>query len=581
MTAIIINWLYITLIAVILGVGFFAVLNKVTNYICKEIDICLFMGIAFIIAYAQLFSIFYKVGAVANIVLILLCLIICILCRREFKGILQKASEEVSLLRKRKLSLQSIAQIMCISIIFVSFWFIACQRAYHADTDLYHAQAIRWIEEYGVVKGLGNLHHRLAFNSAFMPLQALFSWEFLIDQSMHVANAYLCMTITIYALSTCSVFQNKRMRGSDCFRLLIFLYSVMNVSVFSSPNTDNFALLLFLYIICKWCEYIEEKNEQPAAYGLLCLLALCAVTVKLSVAMIMILTLKPAIELLKQKQYKTIILLVLSGVFILFPFCARNFIISGYFLYPSVATGFFDVDWKMLPYAVKFDKQEIMARARGIYEMSRYSEACNMSFFEWFPGWFRQQKIWVQVLTVINAITLPMLIVVTCKKIIKRIQSYDMIMAVMSIVQFVYWIMTAPRARYGSVFLFLIPCMVLFYLIEAEPKKILHFYRYAVLLMTGLFVIFFTYKAVTQIEKLPLKRSSYYVYRECDEVEWEGITMYIPRENEITGYYFFPAITYERRLQYLELRGDTLGEGFRIKEEYRGNKITTYGNIIE
>lgn len=581
MIATIINWGYITLAAVILGIGFLTVLNKVTGYVCKEIDICLFMGIAFLTAYAQAFSIFYKVGAAANIVLLLFCLLVCILCRKQFKDIFTKSCEKIFKLRRRKLSLSNIIQIICLFIIFISFLLIACQRAYHADTDLYHAQSVRWIEEYGVVKGLGNLHHRLAFNSAFMSLQALFSWTFLIGQSMHVINAYLCMLVTIYALASCSIFHREKKRGSDCFRLLIFLYGVMNVSVFSSPNTDNFALLLFLYVICKWCEYIEEKKEQPVAYGLLCLLALCAVTVKLSVAMIMILTLKPAVELLKGKRYKTIALLVLSGVFVLFPFCIRNFIISGYVLYPSVATGFFDVDWKMLPYAVKFDKQEIMSRARGIYEMSRYSEACSMSFPEWFPGWFVQQMLWIQALTVINAITLPILIIIICKKMIKKVQSYDIIIAVMSIVQFVYWIMSAPRGRYGGVFLFLIPCTVIFYLVEADRKTVLKLYRYTVLLTTGLFVILFTYKTITWIEKLPVKRSSYYVYRECDEVEWEGITMYVPKAEHLTGYYFFPAITYENRLPYLELRGDTPEDGFRIKEEYRESKITTYGSVIE
>ena len=43
----------------------------------------------------------------------------------------------------------------------------------HVDTGLYHAQAIRWIEEYGVVCGLGNLHSRFAYNSAAFALCAL------------------------------------------------------------------------------------------------------------------------------------------------------------------------------------------------------------------------------------------------------------------------------------------------------------------------------------------------------------------------------------------------------------------------
>jgi len=42
------------------------------------------------------------------------------------------------------------------------------------DTDLYHAQTVRWINEYGTVKGLGNLHSRLGFNSLWLALASLF-----------------------------------------------------------------------------------------------------------------------------------------------------------------------------------------------------------------------------------------------------------------------------------------------------------------------------------------------------------------------------------------------------------------------
>ncbi|MDR1863585.1 MAG: hypothetical protein LBQ67_06670, partial [Treponema sp.] len=41
------------------------------------------------------------------------------------------------------------------------------------DTDLYHAQTIRWLNEYGTVPGLGNLHSRLGFNSSWHTFAAL------------------------------------------------------------------------------------------------------------------------------------------------------------------------------------------------------------------------------------------------------------------------------------------------------------------------------------------------------------------------------------------------------------------------
>lgn len=70
------------------------------------------------------------------------------------------------------------------------------------DTTLYHIQAVHWIEEYGVMPGLGNLHNRFAYNSAFMPLQALFSLRWLIGNSLHTLNGFICCVFLVYARSS-------------------------------------------------------------------------------------------------------------------------------------------------------------------------------------------------------------------------------------------------------------------------------------------------------------------------------------------------------------------------------------------
>lgn len=574
------NWIYITLTVGITGIGFLILLHKVTGYACKEIDVCLFIGIALVTAYAEGFSLFYKVAGLANIVLILICVSICILCRKKIWDLLKVVISNAKSIRENKASKLSVMRGIVVIIVFVLFWIIACQRAYHADTDLYHTQSIRWIEEYGVVKGLGNLHNRLAYNSAFMSLQALYSWKFLIDQSMHVMNAYLCMLVTLYALITCSCLQGKY-KGSDCFKLVIFLYNIMNVKVIASPGTDNFVLIFLFYILSKWCDYVEEKNKRTEAYGILCLLALYALTIKISVAMIMLLVIKPAVGLMKEKRYKSIILMIFAGIFILLPFCFRNFVISGYFLYPATITGFFDVDWKMLPYSVNFDKQEIMSYARGVYEKERYHEVCNMALKEWFPIWWNGQKIWIKAMIIINIVMLPVLLVVNFIKVLRKSDDYDFIINAAAIIQFIYWLGTAPHSRYGQILLFLIPCMLIVHIIKSKSKIIFPFYPRAILIAMGIMLICFIYRTITVVEKIPLKRSSYYIYRECNELEWEGITMYTPIENCYTGYYCFPGLTYPKRIPYLELRGDTIQDGFRIKEEYKHINLTTYGSIME
>ena len=50
--------------------------------------------------------------------------------------------------------------------------YFASRGLQHTDTGIYHAQAIRWYEEYGLVKGLGNLQQHFAYNSAYLAYAA-------------------------------------------------------------------------------------------------------------------------------------------------------------------------------------------------------------------------------------------------------------------------------------------------------------------------------------------------------------------------------------------------------------------------
>ena len=97
-----INWIYITLTVGIIGIGFLILLHRVTGYVCKEIDVCLFIGIALVTAYAEGFSLFCKVAGLANIVLILICILICILCRKKIWDILKIVISKAELIRENK-----------------------------------------------------------------------------------------------------------------------------------------------------------------------------------------------------------------------------------------------------------------------------------------------------------------------------------------------------------------------------------------------------------------------------------------------------------------------------------------------
>ena len=357
-------------------------------------------------------------------------------------------------------------------------------------------------------------------------------------------------------------------------------YAAKEISLIPSPNTDNFVLLLVLYIFSKWCEYCENSKDVVEDYGFLCLLAAYAITIKLSVAMLAVLVLRPVYELIKNRKFRAISCFIFMGLLIVVPYLLRSFVLSGYFVYPSEMTGFLNVDWKVPESIVKFENLEITSRARGYFEVEQFEMVNAMSFLEWLPTWWNMQTLIIKIMSVLNLIGCPCLVILSIYNSLKKRTNYDICVMLTAMVQYLYWMLSAPKSRYGIVFLFLIPGMVLALVLERFNKCSSWKYGSG-LFISGVLLVALLINSVKVIEKVPIKRSSYYVYRDTREVDWNGMTVYIPIENNNTGYYGFPGATYENILQYIELREDTIEAGIRFKPEYNNIKLMDDGRVWE
>jgi hypothetical protein len=185
MFLILLNWLYIIFTAFGLGYAFRSFVSRSFHYEIKSIDTITFTGIVISTIYAQIFSLFYKVGLAANVILITMSCIIYIVYRRNLLQYLKDIKNNITPIK------------VAIVVIITLIWCYCTSRGYmHYDSDLYHAQSIRWIEEYGIVKGLGNIHVRFAYNSSFFALQALYSMKFLIGDSLHAVNGFIALLLS-------------------------------------------------------------------------------------------------------------------------------------------------------------------------------------------------------------------------------------------------------------------------------------------------------------------------------------------------------------------------------------------------
>lgn len=460
---------------------------------------------------------------------------------------------------------------VCIVVIaIVGLWTLVSPT--FGDTYLYHAQAIRWIEEYGVVPGLGNLHNRFAYNSAFMALQALFNFSWIYEPSMHSLNGFLCAFFVIYSIVTNKFLLLDKGRASDLLKFVIPLYVYLNRNTISSPSSDILAMLLIIYIYIKWFECIENDEEDIQALGVICFIAVWAISVKLSSAVIIILAVYPAIAFIKEKRWNIIIIDLISGMIILFPWIIRNIIISGYLIYPYTVIDLFQVDWKMPRSLVDYDRKEIVVWGRGITDVSRYNESISQWIGTWYNSQMTRNKffIFAGFLSAVILILFMVLSIINKKKgkkfsngVFEKPQ--ESLLVISAIISLAFWLFSAPLLRYGLIYL-LIPIALVVHIFRGYIS-VDRFLK--ITITTGVIVgcCFFLYKD----EDFRLIEPQGYWKVDNPKREWYGFEVYAHKDtvdNELlTNYADFPGIHRESILEEVVPRGKSLKDGFQSRKK--------------
>lgn len=551
------NWFYIFVTTVSLGYGFAYIVDRTLHYKIKKLNHMVAIGLVIATVYAQFFSIFYKVGLVANGVLLFICAGILVTLRKPLQ-------EEMKLL-KRNIKLGK----GIIMIVFVLIWsYFTSRGIIHYDTDLYHAQSIRWIEEYGVVPGLGNLHVRFAYNSSIFALSALYSMKFIFGQSLHTISGFFALLLSISALDIVESWKEKRMRLSDFARVAAIYYLTMICDEVVSPASDYAIMCTILYIVTQWLSVLEaskEERESIVPYALLCLGGVFAVSLKLTAGLILILVIKPACMLIKEKRWKEIALYMSMGIIVIAPWLVRTVIISGYLLYPFPSLDFFSVDWKISAEAAALDSAEIKTWGRAIYDASRV----NVPIWEWFPNWFQTTLSGTEKLLIIaDAGALLVLVVIAVWQIGKRKwKDLDFLLVMAAVASsYVFWQLSAPLMRYGYSHVLLLIVLTAGYLLchFIRKRKKLSKGIYFLVVLVGLAKLFplCTYAVSVGGQSYYLSQKDYGSY-ESVSYEINGKNFYFPLEGDRIGYEAFPSSPTKADIEF---RGEEIDDGFRKKE---------------
>ena len=596
MLAVVLIWFYVIITTYLVGYGFLMSLvnwpgmhwkknsKGMKTYDFRFRESFVITGIVLVTVYAQIVSLFSKVALGANICLIVICFLIAVYYRHE---LLNDLFETFQVTAAR-------GNIYIYLAVFLLMAYGTSHGLMHYDSDLYHAQAIHWIEEYGIVRGLGNLHVRLAYNSSAFPLSALYSMRFLGGQSYHVMSGFFSLLLAWQCVDIRNVFRRGHFVISDFARLvaIYYLFNVFDEMV--APASDYFLSAIVFYVIIHWLDMYVRHERSYVPYILLALLGVYAITIKLSAAPMVLLSIIPIYKLLHERnreKTKALLISIVLALVIVLPFLIRNVIISGWILYPVTMLDFFGFKWEIPKGVANFDAIQIKTFGRGYNDVASYMD---VPLSEWVPHWFKSVTGINKIMVILDMFSIVVFLVyliyflaaVAGQKSSKiklgnskvfelshrsMLNTADFITISATLVGCLgFWFFSAPLIRYGVVYVWLVPAVILgrlvilgFNKLEEAPKLII------MKVFTAILLLWLSYKAIFLVVDDSGRYNPVYLVKQQDYGEYEtkefelnGVKIYFPATGDQIGYYPFPAATHDLTGE-VELLGSVIEEGFK------------------
>jgi hypothetical protein len=328
------------------------------------------------------------------------------------------------------------------------------------DTDLYFMQTVRWFSGHPVVPGLGNLHHRLAFNQSYHLYVALLDVGPFFHRGHHLANGLLLLSVLGPALAALLRLVRPRPRPTDIVWALL-LAPLLDAGLgfnLSSPAADMAVSLLSVVLVMPVLAELPGDSRAPSGRQVLgtTLLAAGALTVKLSMVCVavpfwvthVLVWWRRARPSAWEVRRLALGALGLAALF-LGPWMARGLVMSGYPLFPSTL-GNPHLSWRVPEEVAHQESRYIAAFARrpGL----PVEEVLGSS--EWISHWL--SKAWLSNREFLLPVVLTLLCLGGCALARLRGRRVPLPPLVPTLAALALWWMLAPALRFAGPLLWLL-----------------------------------------------------------------------------------------------------------------------------
>lgn len=344
-------------------------------------------------------------------------------------------------------------KVILFGLLIVIISFLSNQMVVWCDTYLYHFNAVKWLTDYGTVKGLANLHDRFGVNNATFILGGIMNNWIFRDSVSHITNSLLFIVLTLQFVDC--LFSKQKNSLFFIFSLFSLLILSLFIGQISSLSTD-FGLMIFV-LVSTYYTFIFSKDKDFLMLAIP--LYTLAATTKYSYFIALIfMGIFIVVKLKREIFSKTNISILFITLFYFLAFVARNLILSGWPFFPMTIFGI-HLQWQVPAELAKRFSDIVTAWAR--LPGPDYVKMMNVNFLQWFPTWFMNNRGNLFYLVSIP----PLLIAHLFSKGKERFGILDFLILV-NLVALFYTFMTAPDMRFMSIFIYVEIALILSIFLE-------------------------------------------------------------------------------------------------------------------
>jgi len=269
------------------------------------------------------------------------------------------------------------------------FVLLGCLPTANTDTHIYHLQIVEWASTYPAAHGIVNLFPRLGLGSNWLLLIGFFHIPG--QQIFFYLNTSLVIWLFVWLFHQWHYhWRNGSQRPLRLFYFLLLAYALFDWELFrdaaSSTSYDLIVTTCMLLLLSCWVECILLDGKTPAASLLFVFIAFSALGFKLSGFFILILLVYHLFCHRRRLSY--IVFSACSFLLIVTPVLVKNYIITGYPLFPLPLT-IGHPDWKLPGGMVSMLNNYIVLSNRFLNGPFVNSAAFREQHAIWFGSWFK------------------------------------------------------------------------------------------------------------------------------------------------------------------------------------------------